>query len=40
MTICVHGIDLCDCKKCKGKGKGARINPNLYDQVFLDSGAS
>jgi hypothetical protein len=30
---------MCDCKKCKGKGKGNRIPPNLRDQVFLDSGA-
>jgi hypothetical protein len=35
----MHGIDLCDCKKCKDKGKDARINSNLCDQVFLDSGA-
>jgi hypothetical protein len=40
MTICVHGINMCDCKKCKGKGKGNRIPSNLRDQVFLDSGAS
>jgi hypothetical protein len=40
MTICVHGVDMCDCKKCKGKGKGNRILPNIRDQVFLDSGAS
>jgi hypothetical protein len=40
MTICVHGINVCDCKKCKGKGKINRIPPNLRDQVFLDSGAS
>jgi hypothetical protein len=38
MTICVHGVDMCDCKKCKGKGN--RIPPSLRDQVFLDSGAS
>jgi hypothetical protein len=30
---------MCDCKKCKGKGKINRIPPNLRDQVFLDSGA-
>jgi hypothetical protein len=40
MTICVHRLNMCDCKKCKGKGKGNRIPPNLCDQVFLDSGAS
>jgi hypothetical protein len=40
MTIYVHSLDLCDCKKCKGKGKGARINTNLRNQVFLNSGAS
>jgi hypothetical protein len=40
MTICVHGLNMCDCKKCKGKGKGNRIPSNLCDQVFLDSGAS
>jgi hypothetical protein len=39
MTICVHGINMCDCKKCKGKGKINRLPPNLRDQVFLDSGA-
>jgi hypothetical protein len=35
----MHGINMCDCKKCKGKGKINRIPPNLRDQVFLDSGA-
>jgi hypothetical protein len=40
MTICVHGINMCDCKKCKGKGKINRLPSNLRDQVFLDSGAS
>jgi hypothetical protein len=40
MTICVHDINMCDCKKCKGKGKTNRLPPNLCDQVFLDSGAS
>jgi hypothetical protein len=39
-TICMHGSNMCDCKKCKGKGKINRIPPNLRDQVFLDSGAS
>jgi hypothetical protein len=39
-TICVHGSNMCDCKKCKGKGKVNRLPPNLCDQVFLDSGAS
>jgi hypothetical protein len=39
MTICVHGLNMCDCKKCKGEGKGNRIPPNLCDQIFLDSGA-
>jgi hypothetical protein len=39
MTICVHGVNMCDCKKCKGKGKGNRIPSNLRDQVFLDSDA-
>jgi hypothetical protein len=40
ITICMHGLNMCDCKKCKGKGKGNRIPLNLCDQVFLDSGAS
>jgi hypothetical protein len=40
MTICMHGINMCDCKKCKGKGKGNRIPSRLHDQVFLDSSAS
>jgi hypothetical protein len=39
ITICVHGSNMCDCKKCKGKGKINRLLPNLRDQVFLDSGA-
>jgi hypothetical protein len=39
MTICVHGSNMCDCKKYKGKDKN-RLPPNLLDQVFLDSGAS
>jgi hypothetical protein len=36
----MHGSNMCDCKKCKGKGKINRLPPNLRDQVFLDSGAS
>jgi hypothetical protein len=40
MTICMHSSNMCDCKKCKGKGKINRLPPNLRDQVFLDSGAS
>jgi hypothetical protein len=40
MTICVHGSNMYDCKKCKGKGKINRLPSNLRDQVFLDSGAS
>jgi hypothetical protein len=38
-TICMHDSNMCDCKKCKGKGKGNRIPSNLCDQVFLDFGA-
>jgi hypothetical protein len=40
MTICIQRVNMCDCKKCKGKGKGNRISLNLRDQVFLDSDAS
>jgi hypothetical protein len=36
MTICVHSINMSECKKCKGKGKG----PRYHDQIFLDSSAS
>jgi hypothetical protein len=36
----MHSSNMCDCKKCKGKGKINRLPPNLCDQVFLDSGAS
>jgi hypothetical protein len=39
MTICVHSSNMCDCKKCKSKGKINRLPPNLRDQVFLDSDA-
>jgi hypothetical protein len=28
-TICVHGSNMCDCKKCKSKGKINRLLPNL-----------
>jgi hypothetical protein len=31
MTICMHGINMCDCKKCKGKGKINRLPSNLCD---------
>jgi hypothetical protein len=35
----MHSLNMCDCKKCKGKSKINRLPPNLRDQVFLDSGA-
>jgi hypothetical protein len=36
ITTCVHRYETCDCKKCKGKGKGQWY----HDQIFLDSGVS
>jgi hypothetical protein len=32
----VHGSNVSECKKCKGKGKCLRY----YDQIFLDSDVS